>query len=393
MSMKEHIVIGLMSGTSADGIDAALVKISESGLRTSVQLIDFETYPYSKEVRELVLNASSPAKGSVDFICYLNFKLGNLFAGAVFNILKKANIEKGHVSFIGSHGQTISHLPEGLPEFLDKLPSTLQIGEPCVIAERTGIKTVADFRARDVAAGGRGAPLAPFAHFLLFNSKKETRIVHNLGGISNLTFLPKNGVIDDVIAFDTGPGNMLIDGIVSKLSHGEKQYDNHGEWAARGKSNNGLLLFMMEHPFLKKNPPKATGREDFGEIFLDKILLKAQQLNVPSDDLVTTVTEFTAESIILNYKEYIFKRDYPAEAIFCGGGSHNNFLMDTIKKRLPDITISTTDKYGIPSDAVEAVAFAIMANETIHGNYSNLPSVTGASRKVITGKIVPGLCG
>lgn len=393
MSIKENIVVGLMSGTSADGVDAALVKISGSGLHTEAHLIDFETYPYSKEIKEMTLSASNPEKGSVDLICYLNFKLGNIFADAVLSILEKSNMQRNRVSFIGSHGQTIRHLPEGHPDFLDKLPSTLQIGEPSVIAERTGIKTVADFRTRDIAAGGQGAPLAPFAHFLLFYSKEETRIVHNIGGISNLSFLPKDGIIDDVIAFDTGPGNMLIDSLVSKLSQGKKQYDKNGEWGAKGKTNNDLLSFMMSHPFLKKPPPKTTGREDFGEIFLNKVLLKSQQLNVPVDDLVATVTAFTLESIIFNYKEHIFKRSYPSEIIVCGGGVHNNLIMQTIKKRLPKITISTTDKYGIPSDAVEAVAFAILANETIHGNYSNLPSVTGACRKVILGKIVPGSYG
>lgn len=388
--MKENIAIGLMSGTSTDGVDVALVRISGKGLKTKIQLIEFETYPYSKEIKEMVLTASSPEKGTVDLLCHLNFKLGNIFAGAVLDILKKANIEKSNISFIGSHGQTISHLPEGHPNFSDKLPSTLQIGEPSVIAERTGIKTVADFRTRDIAAGGMGAPLAPFAHFLLFHNKEESRIVHNIGGISNLTFLPKNGMIDEVIAFDTGPGNMLIDGLVSRLTQGKLQFDKDGEWAARGKINNDLLSFMMSHPFVKKTPPKTTGREGFGEIFLHKILSKAEEQDTPADDLVATVTAYTAESIVFNYKKHIFTIDTPSEIIFCGGGVHNKRLMNIIKSKLSGISISTTEKHGISSDALEAITFAILANETIHGNYSNLPSVTGAKRKVILGKIVHG---
>ena len=388
--MKKQYAIGLMSGTSADGVDAALVKISESGLKTKIQLIEFDTFSYPAEVKEMVLAASSSEKGTVDLICHLNFRLGDIFANAASSILQKANVDNNEVAFIGSHGQTIRHLPEGHKDFPENLPSTMQIGEPSVIAEKTGIKTVADFRVRDMAAGGLGAPLTPFAHFLLFHSKKESRIVQNIGGISNLTFLPEGGDIDKVIAFDTGPGNMLIDGLVSRLSHGEKPFDKNGEWAAKGKINEDLLSFMMDHPFIKKLPPKSTGREEFGEAFLRKVLSKAKQQKIMEGDLITTITAFTAESMIFNYKEHILKMDCPSEIIFCGGGVHNNFLMDMIKNKLPKITISTTEKYGISPDALEAVSFAILANETIHGNSSNLPSVTGAKRKVILGKIVPG---
>ncbi len=387
-SMKENLAIGLMSGTSADGVDAALIKISENGLRTKIQLIEFETFPYPAEIQEMVLAASSPEKGTIDLICHLNFRLGDIFARAALSILEKTNISNNEVDFIGSHGQTIRHFPEGHEDFPGNLPSTLQIGEPSVIAEKTGIKTVADFRTRDMAAGGLGAPLAPFAHFLLFHHKKKSLIVHNIGGISNLTFLPKRGDIDKVVAFDTGPGNMLIDGLVSHLSKGQKPFDRGGEWASKGKINNDLLSFMMEHPFIKKPPPKATGREEFGEVFLRKVLTKAEELKITENDLVTTITAFTAESIIINYKDHILKIDCPSEIIFCGGGIHNNFLMDRIKNKLSEITISTTEKYGISPDALEAVSFAILANETIHGNPSNLPSVTGAKRKVILGKIV-----
>jgi anhydro-N-acetylmuramic acid kinase len=390
MSFKEKIVVGLMSGTSSDGVDAALVKISGSGLKTRVELIDFETYPYPKEVKEMAIAVANSAKSSLDLICCFNFKLGDIFAEAVQNILNKAGVKHDRVSFIGSHGHTIRHLPEGAPGSHDKIPSTLQIGEPSVIAERTGITTIADFRPRDIAAGGLGAPLAPFGHFLLFSKKNKSRIIHNIGGISNLTYLPKNGNIDDVIAFDTGPGNMLIDGLVIKLTQGEKQYDKNGEWAARGKINEDILSMMMAHPFIKKSPPKATGREEFGEFYLKEILLKASQLKISGDDLMATITTFTSESIILNYEEHVFKSGLPSEIIFCGGGAQNIFLMNTIKNKLPGLTISTTEKHGIPPDALESVVFAILANETFHGNISNLPSVTGAKKKVILGKIIPG---
>ena len=388
-SMKEQYAIGLISGTSADGVDAALVKISGSGLRTKIQLVEFETYPYPAEIKEMVLATASPEKGTVDLICHLNFRLGDIFANAALSIIQKTNLENSAVGFIGSHGQTIRHLPEGHTDFPENIPSTLQIGEPSVIAEKTGIKTVADFRARDMAAGGLGAPLAPFAHFLLFHHENETRVIQNIGGIGNLTCLPKGGEIDKVTAFDTGPGNMLIDGLVSRLSQGEKQFDEDGAWALKGKINDGLLEFLMEHPFIRKLPPKATGREEFGEVFLNKVLSEAEEYNISEDDLVATVTAFTAESIIFNYKEHIFKTECPSEIIFCGGGIHNTCLMDMIKKKLPDIPVSSTEKHGISPDAIEAVSFAILANETVHGNPSNLPSVTGAKRKVILGKIVP----
>lgn len=390
LSLKKNIAIGLMSGTSADGVDAALVKISGNGLQTKVQLIDFVTYPFSKKIKEMIFTASNPEKGTVELICQLNFILGNIFADAVLKILKKTNTETSNVNFIGSHGQTISHLPDGHPDFSEKIPSTLQIGEPSVIAERTGIKTVADFRTRDMAAGGVGAPLTPFAHFLLFHSPNESRIIQNIGGISNLTFLPKEDKIDKVMAFDTGPGNMIIDGVVFYLSKGKKRFDKNGEWAAKGKVNDYILSFMMEHPFLKKTPPKATGREEFGEVFLKNILSRAEKQNVPAENIIATTTAFTAESIIFHYKEHFFKRETPSEIIFCGGGVHNKYLMKMIKNKLPGIKITTPEKYGVSSDALEAISFAILANETICGNCSNIPSVTGAKRKVILGKIVPG---
>ncbi|RMF85280.1 MAG: anhydro-N-acetylmuramic acid kinase, partial [Nitrospinota bacterium] len=252
------LAIGLMSGTSADGIDAALVNIEE-GAAPAVQLVAFATFPYPEEVREEILAVSDPQTGSVDRICRLNFLLGELFAEAALHIMQRGGVEADAVAVIGSHGQTIHHLPASRQA--GNTGSTLQIGEAAIIAERTGITTVADFRPRDIAAGGEGAPLAPYGHYLLFGRQNVARAVHNIGGISNLTFLPASGNLAEIIAFDTGPGNMLIDGIVTRATAGQKRYDRDGVLAAQGRVHAPLLQWLLQHPYLQRTPPKSTGRE------------------------------------------------------------------------------------------------------------------------------------
>ncbi len=383
-------IIGLMSGTSCDGIDACLADISGNGLSTKVDIIGFETYPYNNEIRRLIFEASCKETGTVDKICQLNFTLGKLFADAARQIAGKLSIPLSEIDIVGSHGQTIYHV-SSLKEDTDKeVRSTLQIGEPSVIAQVTGITTVADFRTSDIAAGGEGAPLVPYADFILFGREGISRAIQNIGGISNVTFLHDIGGIDKIIAFDNGPGNMIIDRFAELISDGRLKYDKDGELASKGKLNQNLLERLCTHPYLSKPPPKSTGREDFGIQFSDDLFKELRQNNMDAFDAIKTITAFTAKSISDSYQKFILHSNKIAEVIISGGGAHNPVLFQYLKNYLRDTKISKVDDFGVPSKAKEALAFAILANETICGNPANVPSATGARERVILGKIIPG---
>jgi len=370
-----------MSGTSADGVDAALVEISGSGLQSHVSLIAFETYPYSEEIKAQLFQAFSPSTGSVDLICQLNFSLGELFADAAIEVAKKGEVSLSEIDLIGSHGQTIHHIPGH---------STLQIGESSIIAERTGVTTIADFRPRDIAAGGEGAPLAPFVHYLLFWDREKTRAVNNLGGISNVTFIPAQSDPSQVVAFDTGPGNMVIDRVVSLISNGQRSFDRNGEIASQGEINREFLNRLLTHPYFRKAPPKSTGREEFGFHYADQLFQYAREKGIEDHDLVATVTALTAESIVESYTSFLIPSSPLSEVIFCGGGAHNSTLLDMIRERLSPIAVKRVEDFNFSSDALEAMIFALLANETAYGHPSNLPGATGARSRAILGKIVPG---
>jgi len=385
---NEKIVIGLMSGTSVDGIDVALVKIKGNGLSTRARLLSFEVYPYPQTVRKKILNIFSPRTGTVDKICHLNFVLGELFAQAALKIILKANLEPWQIDLIGSHGQTIYHIPVPKREGSLYVRSTLQIGEPSVIAERTGITTVADFRTRDIAAGGQGAPLAAYVDYILFRDKKKTRAIQNIGGIGNVTLISAAAKLDEVVAFDTGPGNMIIDAVSQILSQGKRTYDKNGLMAAQGKVNKKLLKELMNHSYLKKIPPKTTGREEFGMQFARKLTKRARALHLKNKNLLTTVTSFTADSIYYAYENFVLPQHQLDEIIISGGGSYNPTLVNFLRERFEPIPLFRTEDFGISDKAKEAVTFAILANETISGNPANVPSATGAKRGVILGKII-----
>jgi anhydro-N-acetylmuramic acid kinase len=388
---KSRNIIGLMSGTSCDGIDACLVNITGNGSSTQIDIIGFEVYPFKEKIRNLIFEASDETIGTVDKICQLNFTLGKLFADAARQIAEKLSIPLSGIDIIGSPGQTIYHI-SSLKENTDKeVRSTLQIGEPSVIAQETGVTTVADFRTRDIAAGGEGAPLVPYADFILFGREGASRVIQNIGGISNVTFLPENGGIDEIIAFDNGPGNMIIDRFAEIMTDGKLKYDKDGELASKGKLNQDLLERLCAHPYLSKPPPKSTGREDFGIHFSDKLFKELRQGNIDVFDAIKTITAFTAKSISDSYKNFILPSNKIAEVIISGGGTHNPVLFQYMKNYLRDISISKVDDFGIPSEAKEALSFAILANETICGNPSNVPSATGARESVVLGKIIPGL--
>jgi len=379
-------IVGLMSGTSADGIDAVVAKIWRKQRRLKAAVQAHLHRPFLPKIRRHILHTC--LRGSVAEICELNFLLGERFAEATLAVVRKANLKPRDIAAIGSHGQTIHHLPNA------PTPSTLQIGEPSVIAERTGITTIADFRVRDMAAGGQGAPLVPFADWALFTDDSRPRIVQNIGGIGNLTFLPPRAKLRNVFAFDTGPGNMVIDAVISALTNGRKSYDKDGEWAARGRVSQKLLKDMMSHPFLKKRPPKTTGREEFGESFVRQVLASAKRLRLAPENIVATTTAFTASTIANAYHRFVLPRLTSAERsklqiILGGGGTKNPTLRQMLRERVNEAEFSTHEEFSIANSAKEALAFAILANETLAGRPGNVPVATGARKAVVLGKIVP----
>jgi anhydro-N-acetylmuramic acid kinase len=383
--------VGLMSGTSADGIDAVVAELSgrQRGLRARIRA--HVAQPFSSAMRKRILHAC--LHGTVAELCELNFELGEQFARATLAVIRKAKLKPNQITAIGSHGQTVHHLPNA------KFPSTLQIGEPSVIAERTGITTIADFRVRDMAAGGQGAPLVPFADWVLFVDAVRPRIIQNIGGIGNLTFLPPRARLGDIIAFDTGPGNMVMDALVTQLSGGRQSFDRGGRWAAQGKISTLLLEWCLTHPYLARKLPKTTGREEFGAMFLTEFLKRGRKLK--NADLIATATAFTAESIAGAYRRFIFPRlesrkRHQLQIILGGGGAKNPTLVRMLTAALakecpnPAASIFTHEDFGMDSSAKEPLAFALLAQATLHGEPGNVPAVTGARRAVVLGKIIPG---
>lgn len=371
-------VVGLMSGTSADGIDAALVELEGCGTDTRFELLAFETMELPEELRAQVLTMCG-SNARVEDLCQVNFALGEALAAAALKVIAAAGLEPAQVDLIGSHGQTVRHLPRA------KRSSTLQIGEPALIAARTGIATIADFRPADMAAGGQGAPLVPLADYLLFGRGERGRLLLNIGGIANVTLLPAGGGPEDVRAFDLGPGNMLIDAAVAHFTQGKERFDRDGALAARGNVHEGLLERLMQHQFLTQKPPKSTGREEFGEEFFRQILA---QTTLTPVDLIATLTSFTARSILYGIRVFALSEVNIEEVWIGGGGVHNAQLMKELQRGLTNLKVNSMLGLGVDPDAREALSFAVLANETLMGNPGNLPSATGARRPMVLGKIV-----
>ncbi len=378
-----------MSGTSADGVDAALVEIVRESDNLQVSLLHFEHRPYPPGIRSRILRLSDHPDALRE-ICHLNMVLGELFAQATRDLLQAAGTSETDVALIGSHGQTICHLPIPVAEGEFALRSTLQIGEPCVIAERTGLLTVADFRPRDVAAGGEGAPLTPYPHSLLFRHPERCRVIVNLGGIANLTLLPPGGSPAEIVAFDAGPGNVLIDGVVRGLSGGTLEYDADGAWAASGAVNPTLLKRLLNHPFFRRPPPRSAGQGEFGPRMVDNILQEAERDAIVPADLVATISSLSVEAVVGSLETTIFPRHAVDEILLCGGGARNQWLRRALGTRLAPRPVLTTDDIGFPVEAVEAAAFAILGYLTLVGRPGNLAAATGARHGVPLGKIIPG---
>jgi anhydro-N-acetylmuramic acid kinase len=383
LNKKERSVVGLISGTSMDGVSAVLIKLKGAGEKTTFQLIKFITYPYPIGLKEKIISIISDKKVSLEEFSRLNLYIGKIFADAVLYLSKKTKIPLSRIDIIGSHGQTIWHSPRKKDIFGYKTGSSIQLGDPTIISIITGIPTVGDFRTADILSGGEGAPLIPYFDYLMLKDKNETRIILNIGGISNITFLPKNCAKKEVIGFDCGPGNLLIDQLAKILF--KTDFDKNGKLASKGKPSIELLNFLKKHPFINKKPPKSSGREDFGETYIKKILNISNKLKLKPEDIISTVTEFTPLAIYVNYRKFINKNI--DRIIISGGGAKNKHIITLLKKYFYYTPVEISDKFGIPSDAKEAIAFAVYANETISGNPINLPSVTGANKEHILGKI------
>ncbi len=400
-----RLAIGLMSGTSVDAVTAAAVEISgrytlERG-RPRLRLLGLAHVPYPSELRRSVFEAFEPGRAGADKLSPLNAAIGEAFATAARAAAAEAGLPIGGFDFIGSHGQTVWHQPDpvevDLPGGARPIVSTLQLGEPAVIAERTGLTVVAGFRGRDMALGGQGAPLVPLFDFLVYGDGRRSLALQNLGGIANVTILPAGRRLADVFAFDSGPGNMLIDAFIEEATGGAEGFDRDGLRAARGRVSQELLAELLAHPYFSRTPPKSTGREEFGRPFARRVRARALALGLSDDDLVATATEFTAASIADAYGRFVRPRCRLSRVVLAGGGSRNPVLVAAIKRRLGGPggiglkpgQIVFQDELGLPAEAKEAVAFALLADVTLRGLPGNVPGATGASRPAILGVIAP----
>lgn len=376
---KDILCIGLMSGTSLDGCDAALVEITKD---EKYILKDFITLPYTSLFREKIKRNLSDDTAKLSEICSLNFELGYIFKDAIDLLLEKNNLKYNDISFVASHGQTIWHAPKAIN---GNVASTLQIGEGQVISVLTGIKVISDFRVADVLVGGEGAPLVPMFEYMYFKDENKNVILQNIGGIGNLTYLKKNCTIDEVVAFDTGPGNVMIDYFVNKYFN--KQYDENGDIANDGDIIYPVLNKLLEDDFLKRMPPKSTGREQYSSEFLEKFASDNLFDQYDKKDIITTITEFTVRSIVYNYKEFI--KDFD-KVVVSGGGAHNKYIMRRLNEELNDI-VYRCDEVGLNSDAKEAFAFAILGFLSLTNKYGNVKKATGAKENVVLGEITLGV--
>lgn len=381
-------VLGMMSGTSVDGIDVAAVRISGAPPNLSARLEAHHHVKFPARIRERILHIAEGSAATTADWSELNFLLGEQFARAALGACKKWRVAPRNFSLIGSHGQTVFHL--GAPvRFQARLrtPSTLQVGDISVIAQRTGITTVGDFRPADMAAGGQGAPLVPFVDYLIYRDGRLGRVALNIGGIANVTVIPANAPPEKVFAFDTGPGNMIVDALVNRITHGKEKFDRDAHIALSGNTIPALLARLMRDPYLRKKPPKSAGREQFGHHYVQTLLAWGKRHRARPEDLVRTATVFTSLSIAGAFRRLIMPRANIDELLVTGGGARNPLIIAQLAAAIPGIEILSADRFGVPVEAKEAFAFAVLAYETYHRRPNNLPSATGARRPVILGKI------
>ncbi len=369
-------IIGLISGTSADGVDAALVDVCGDGDDVRIDVRAALTYAYAPEVRARVLSAAGEEPAPASAFAQLHVLVGHAFADAAHVVAERAGVAMRDVHAIGSHGQTIAHTPRAAAAH-----ATWQIGDPAVIAERTGVQVVSDFRARDVAAGGEGAPLVPLLDYLVLRSDTVRRVALNIGGVANVTLLPAGCTRGDVTAFDTGPGNAVLDELVALASGGEESFDARGARAARGRVHEDIVARVLDDPYFAAPPPKSTGRDAFGRTLARTL----HDSGVALGDLLATAVQITARSIAHAVRAFA-----PEEIVASGGGVHNDTLMRALREHVAPARVTLSDAYGLPADGKEAILFAVLAAETLHGRAGALRRVTGARRDVVLGSITPG---
>lgn len=373
-SRRESLCIGLMSGTSADAVEAAVCEIEGTYDHLSLRLVHHLSAPLPKKLALRILHASTARD-----VAELDTALGEQFGAAALAAMEAAGVKAADVDFVSSHGQTLVHLPPRLSRY----PSSLQVGEPGVIAERTGVPVICDFRPRDMAAGGEGAPLVPYADWALFRKKGTYRALQNIGGIANVSVV--GDALDETIAFDTGPGNMLIDAIARRASGGRLPFDRDAKLARRGDVDHRLLGQLLKHPFLRRSPPKSAGRENFGEEFASELWRTHGR---KPNDLLATITAFTVESIASAYERFILPK-FELEALFlAGGGSRNPMIVEGLEQRMAPLSMRSFSELGFDEAAKEAACFALLGHECVMGTPQNVPSATGAKHSALLGKIV-----
>ena len=377
------LALGIMSGTSADGIDVALVRITG---RTAA-LENFAAFPFPRRVQTAILKLAEGCPVNTEEIGQLNFLLGEVFAEAALAACKKFRVSPKQIGVIGSHGQTVFHAGTPSPFNGRRIASTLQIGEPSVIAVRTGITTVGDFRPADIAAGGQGAPLVPFVDYMLYRHPRIGRVALNIGGIANVTVIPAGATLADVFAFDTGPGNMVIDALMRHFAGGRRTFDRNAEMAMRGKLLTGLLRTLVADKYFSKHPPKTTGREQYGESYLRAILAHPDVRGAKPADVIRTATILTALSIVDAFHRFISPKARIEELVISGGGAHNPLLVAQIETGLAKVKVRNAGELGVSADAKEAFAFALLAWETLRKQPANVPGATGAKKPVVLGKV------
>src|SRR6267142_528310 len=366
MPPKSSLVLGLMSGTSADAIDVALARISNAPPHLNAKLLNHTSINFPPQLRKEILRVAEQQPISAGELSQLNFRLGETFAEAALTACRRFRIAPKKIALIGSHGQTIFHVGKPVPYLGRKTASTLQIGEPAIIAARTRITTVADFRPADVAEGGQGAPLVPYADYLLYRHAKLGRVSLNLGGLANITVIPANAMPSQVFAFDTGPANLLIDALVAHFTHNRQRYDQDARLAQQGRAIPALTDVLMRDPYLKLAPPKSTGREYYGRSYVEKLLRLGRRHKAKPNDLIRAATIFTALSIVDALNRFVLPKTKINQLIVSGGGARNPLILAQLSAALPGIEVLPSGRLGIPEDAKEAFAFALLAYETFH---------------------------
>jgi len=390
LEAREHLVIGLMTGTSGDAVDAALVRFTGLGLASTHTLVAYRESPLEDPLRREILDVAAAGTLPPERLMRLDAALGERYAAAVLELVAEAGVELAGISAIGCHGQTVRHLPRAEA---GGGALTLQIGSAAILAERTGLTVVSGFRPRDTAAGGEGAPLVPLVDWWLFRSPQESRALLNLGGIANLTHLPRQGSLADLMAFDTGPCNAVLDALAARLSGGAERRDENGARAARGRVSQELLASLLEDPYFARTPPRSTGRERYGAAYAASLAERGRALRVADDDLVATAVELVAAAVADAVSRFLAPRGGVDAVYASGGGVRNPALMAALERRLQPARLASAEALGVPPDAKEALAFAFLAHQTLCGGAGNVPAATGATHPVPLGHITPGRLG